>query len=272
MKEAIQKYSEFMIREELAEGTRSIYLRQAKKLIHYIGRREPSKELMIQYKEELNHTNLAVATINLYLLAINKFLRYLGYEECCIKLYRIQKKRSVTNVISIEEYKGLAEYARGTGREKYYYIIRTLANTGIRISELQYFTVEAVNVGTIHINNKGKSREIYIPEKLIQELKEYCLCSNIKSGYIFLGRSSRPISRIAVYKMLIQLTDRIGIPKEKAHPHSFRHMFAISYMNSYHNLSELADILGHSSMETTRIYATTTAEEKRVKIGKLGLL
>ena len=119
--------------------------------------------------------------------------------------------------------------------------------------------------------NKGKRRNVYLPRKLTGDLKRYCLHAHIDDGVIFRGNEGRPISRIAVYKMLVRLARRAGVPWEKAHPHSFRHLFAITYMQKYSNLTELADILGHSSMETTRIYTTTSAEDKRRRMNELDL-
>ena len=164
----------------------------------------------------------------------------------------MQKKCSVENVISRKEYQELLNYAKSSGRKKYYYIMRTLALTGIRVSELQYITVETLETGRVQVYNKGKIRDVYLPDVLIRELKKFCREEKENDGIIFRGRGGDPI-------------------KEKVHPHSFRHFFAISYMERYGNLAELADLLGHTSIETTRIYTTSTVEEKRRKLNNLGL-
>ena len=175
------------------------------------------------------------------------------------------------NVISRKEYQELLNYAKSSGRKKYYYIMRTLALTGIRVSELQYITVETLETGRVQVYNKGKIRDVYLPDVLIRELKKFCREEKENDGIIFRGRGGDPINRITVYKMIAYLGDMVGIKKEKVHPHSFRHFFAISYMERYGNLAELADLLGHTSIETTRIYTTSTVEEKRRKLNNLGL-
>ena len=141
--------------------------------------------------------------------------------------------------------------------------------TGIRVSELNFLTVEVLSAGKFTVGNKGRSREVYLPDKLITELNHYCKGENIQSGVIFRGNRQTAISRTAVYKMLVRLAELAGVEKKKAHPHSFRHLFAITYMRQYSDLTELADILGHSSLETTRIYTATSAEEKRNKLNSL---
>lgn len=227
---------------------------------------------MIDYKKSKLQSNLKIETINLHLTAVNKFLKYIGREDCRIKLNRTQKSRSVNNVISKQEYKSLCNYAVESGNLKYYYIMRTLAGTGIRISELSFFTVEAIQRGRISVRNKGKNREIYIPEEIMKELKAYYLKENIVTGAIFCSYTGKPISRVAVFKMLKKLARLAGVAPEKAYPHSFRHLFSLTYIEKYHNLSELADILGHSSLETTRIYLSDSAERRQAKIGAIGLL
>ena len=131
---------------------------------------------------------------------------------------------------------------------------------------MAFLTVEALERGKFIVDNKGKIREVYIPNGLVQVLKIYCEKNAIQEGVIFCGKEQKPIGRNAIYKMFLYLADMAGVKKEKAHPHNFRHLFAVTYMKYYANLTELADILGHSSLETTRIYTTTTAEERRNKL------
>lgn len=267
----IKEYETYLFQKELSEGTREIYMRQAQGLMHFLAGSPITKEGVIAYKEHLSHIGLAVSTMNVYIVAVNSYLRYAGYEECTVKTKRVQRRKSLENVISIAEYHRLLRYARESGRDKYYYIMRTLALTGIRIGELKYFTVEILDKEVIQVNNKGKYREIYLSDELREELKEYCRENRIGSGVIFTGKQDLPISRVGVYKMLIRIADQAGVPREKVHPHSFRHMFALAYMNRYKDITELSDILGHSSLETTRIYTLTSIQEKREKISHLGL-
>lgn len=267
----LENYKDYLLQHELAIQTRTIYLKQAADFLDFLGGREISKTETIAYKQELLNKNHKISTINLHIVALNSYLKYAGYGEYCVKTRKMQNRQCPDNVITSDEYRNMLICAKESGRGKYYCIMRTLALTGIRVSELSGCTVEALEKGQFHIYNKGKIREIYLPDKLVTELSKYCTKEGIRKGAIFRGNTGKPISRTAVYKMLIRLADYAGIPKGKAHPHSFRHLFAITYMQKYSNLFELADLLGHSSLETTRIYTATTAEEKRQKMNKLEL-
>jgi site-specific recombinase XerD len=147
--------------------------------------------------------------------------------------------------------------------------MRLLAGTGIRIGELEYVTVMAIVKGSCIVFNKEKYHQIYIPCTLQEELLKYCRKEKISSGPIFLGNRQTPVSRSGVWKMLKKLAEMVGVPEEKVHPHSFRHLFAKSYRKQYGDITELADILGHSSIEMTRIYTVTTVEEKRSRLNSL---
>ena len=261
-------YEEYLKQSELSKQTRQVYLREAEKFVRYLNGKEITKDRTMLYREKLREEDLSPATINLYVIAVNRYLRYLECGQASIKTLKVQKKRSVENVISRKEYQELLNYAKRSGREKYYYIMRTLALTGIRVSELQYITVETLETGRVQVYNKGKIRDVYLPDILIRELKKFCREEKENDGIIFRGRGGDPINRITVYKMIAYLGDMVGIKKEKVHPHSFRHFFAISYMERYGNLP---DLLGHTSIETTRIYTTSTVEEKRRKLNNLGL-
>lgn len=267
----LSKYEAFLRNHELAEGTIKIYLRYAKQIEEYMQKAGASKQTVLEYKKELKQKEIAPATFNLAIISVNKYLKFCGYEEYTVKTQKLQKRRSLDNVISMEEYHQMLQLVRTGKRRKYYYIMKTLAQTGIRVSELKYFTVEILPKKKILVNNKGKTREIYLPDSLIQELLEYCSSENITTGVIFKGNTDKPIGRSSVYKMLVRIGTDAGIPKEKVYPHSLRHLFAVTYMNCYGNLTELADILGHSNLETTRIYTVSTAEEKRKRMDNLGL-
>ncbi|MCD7836905.1 MAG: site-specific integrase [Lachnospiraceae bacterium] len=263
------RYAEYLLEAELSDNTKLAYLRQAKVFLEFIDKKEITKKETVAYKNYLLSQGRKAASTNLYISAVNSFLKFEGFEDCMIKTEKLPKRYCPENVISRSEYERLLEYAKESGRNKYYCIMRTLALTGIRISELSDCTVEALSRGRFITKNKGRAREVYLPDKLIDNLAEYCDSKKIDSGIIFRGNTNKAISRAAVYKMLIHIADMTGVPKEKVHPHSFRHLFAITYMEQYSNLFELADILGHSSLEVTRIYTASTAETKR---GRMNLL
>ncbi|MCI9074841.1 MAG: tyrosine-type recombinase/integrase [Dorea sp.] len=249
MENTLKNYAAYLEEQELSEGTVSIYLRYANQIEQYTAEEGISKKMIFAYKESLWQRRAAPTTVNLVVIAVNKYLKYAGYRECTVKTERIQKRKSLENVLSAEDYRRMLEYARKSGRMKYYYIMKTLAQTGIRINELRYFTVEALEVRKIQVNSKGKIREIYLPEGLIRDLKEYCIAERITSGVIFMGNAQKPIGRASVYKMLSRIGESAGVAREKVYPHSFRHLFAVTYMNCYGNLTELADILFHLSID-----------------------
>lgn len=265
----LKEYREYLHQRELSENTVQIYVRQAKLLLEYLEGRTVTKKVLLEYKSHLLKQNWKISSVNLYIVAVNSYLRYIGLEECTIRTQRMQRHRCLENVISIEEYRKILSCAKASGREKYYYMIRVMVYTGIRVSEFAFLTVEVLPLGRFSVGNKGKTRDVYLPDRLVTELTEYCREREITSGVIFMGNRRKAIHRASVYKMLIRLADMAGIEKKKAHPHSFRHLFALTYMRQYADLTELADLLGHSSLETTRIYTTTTVEEKRNRLNNL---
>lgn len=266
----LDEYEKYLRDEELAEGTIRIYVRQAKLLNEKTDGKPLTKDLLMAYKGDMERDGLLEATENLHIIALNRYLKFLGRKDCALKTRRVQRSRNLENVLSMGEYRLLLKTARQTGRVKYYYIMKTLAATGMRVSELAFLTAEALEEGRIRVRNKGKTREIYLTGQLIRDLRNYCRLADIRSGVIFRGNKKTAITREAVYKMLQRIAADAGVPAKKAHPHSFRHLFAKTYMQQYGNLAELADILGHSSIETTRIYTTSTAEEKRSRMAGLG--
>lgn len=267
----IEQYKEYLSETELSKSTIEIYVRQAKDFMAFMEGRTITKKEMIAYKKHLIQKGYSRATVNLYIVAVNHFVKSLGYVDYSIRTERLQKRNCPENIMDKEEYEKMLDYAKKSGRIKYYYLMRTLALTGIRISELADCTVESLSCGKFLTSNKGKVREVYLPDKLVRELTEYCADKNLVSGVIFKGNAGKPINRVSVYQMLVRMADMTGISREKVHPHSFRHLFAVTYMEQYSNLFELADILGHSSLETTRIYTATTSEAKRKKMDKLSL-
>lgn len=267
----IEKYADYLSEMELSENTKEIYIRQAKVFGDFIEERPITKKEVLAYKKYLLKQGYAHTTINLYIVAANNYLKYAGYKDFLIKTERLQKRHCPENIMDKEDYKKMLDCAKESGRLKYYYMMRTFALTGIRVSELSDCTVESLGRGKFLTSNKGKTREVYLPDKLIKELNKYCIMEKIATGVIFRGDTDKAIERTSVYRMLTHLADMAGIPKEKAHPHSFRHLFAVTYMEQYSNLFELADILGHSSLETTRVYTITTGEAKRKKMDKLCL-
>lgn len=265
----LKDYETYLIKQELSEATIAVYLRIAKEFIKFVENKEIDKRTVLCYKKKMQEMKLAATTMNQHIIAVNRYLRYCGNLDCLIKTYRIQRHASLSNVINDEDYRKLITYVKSRKDDKYYAIIKTLAMTGIRVSELAYITVENIGKGHIVVWNKGKVREIFLPDCLVVILKNYCDRHSITEGCIFRGNTGKPISREAVWGKLNRMAEKTGIDRKKAHPHSFRHYFALLYLKKYSNMFELADILGHASLETTRIYAVATVEDKRRRMGQL---
>lgn len=270
MEQQLIGYEEELERQNLAASTIRTYVHSARQFIEFTGGQAFSGRLVREYGHFMEQRHFKASTINLNLIAINKFLRFCHCEDCTVKVERLPQRQSLSHVLEPEDYHKLLRRAKQSGREKYYLLMKTLAKTGIRISELRYITVEACAQGVTQVHNKGRFRDVYLPDGLIAELREYCGREHIKSGSIFIGNKGMPVSRKAVWKMLKKLAAEAGVDECKVHPHAFRHYFSLSYMNQYGNIFELADFLGHVSVETTRIYSKSTVEQKRRRLDTIG--
>ena len=266
----IEEYEHFLEETGLSRNTVLLYTARAKDFLCSCGGQMFGRKTVDHYVERMRAV-YRPRTINIYIVSLNRYLRWAGCQEYMVRTERIQPRRSLNNILSMQEYHKMLDYAWKTGRKKYYMLMRVLAGTGIRVGELQYITVEAIKEGSTDVYNKGKVREIIISNELSDMLLEYCREENIDTGVLFEGNKGKAISRNAVWQMLTRLAGGVGVNKKKACPHSFRHLFAKTYMEKYGNLAELGDILGHSSLETTRIYTLFTVEEKRGRMDLLGL-
>lgn len=271
MNEHLKAFVRHLTEKEKSKSTIDSYTRYVSGFLKYMDGNEITKELVIQYREHLESRNLVHTTINLMLVSINCYLEYVQKPECRVKLLKIQKRNYVDARMTEAEYEQLLSYAHTHKETKYYLIMSTLGTTGIRIQELSMFTVEALskNNGNIEIRNKNKTRTVPIPTHLKKELLSYARENNITIGAIFLGSRGTPITREAVWKKLKKIAEEAGVDSDKIYPHAFRHFFAFSYIKEYHNVCTLADILGHSRVETTRIYLQQTLDDTRNQIGSM---
>lgn len=227
---------------------------------------------ILQVKEEVIKLNYSISTYNNYITIIDTFFKFCNSEELCLKKRKVQQKGSLIDVLEPNDYKRMVRWADKLNMQQCRLIMMVLASTGIRVAELKYFTVEAVKKGCfIEVTNKGKSRNVILTNALRKELKKYIRSNKIESGYIF--RSKKYYSRPAVDKTIWSDIKKVAgyakVSLKKAHPHSFRHLFAITYLANGGTMADLADILGHSSLETTRIYGKTTDEMKKKMIEKM---
>lgn len=226
---------------------------------------------ILDYKENLC-VKYKVASANSKIISINRYLKWLGVKELTVKTKRIQNASGLENMITKESYLKMLRYADVHNKRKQYCIMRTIAQTGIRIGELKYVTVEAVKEGSTVVWNKGKYRTVYFVDNLCRELLQYCMEIDCSAGVIFSGREKgSAITPGAVWKSLKYIARQVEVPEAMVYPHSFRHLFAKEYMRKVGDISELADLLGHSRLETTWIYTKTTSDEKRRKLELLDL-
>lgn len=210
-------------------------------------------------------------TINNYIVSINKFLYWCGIQDCKVKQLKKQHAASNSEILSLSDFKRLLRFAKRLNQEDTYLIMKILAMTGIRIEELSFFTVENVKTNYIHVRNKGKERSIIIRQDLARELRQYCRNNGIKQGNIFYCKTKgQMMAKSTIWRRMKKIAGVAKVRKNKVHAHSFRHLFAKMFLEEYNgSIAELADILGHNSLETTRIYAKTTDEEKRRKLERI---
>lgn len=269
----IIQFKHFLIEDEKSDATIQKYMRDLEAFRKFIGDETITKEQVIRYKKYLKD-HYKPASVNSMLAAVNSFLKRMGWHECVVKPIKIQRQnfRNSERELTKEEYFRLLEAARGKKDFRLYYLMETICSTGIRISELPFITVEAVQTGRTVVSLKGKTRIVLIPRALCQELKRYAEEKNIKSGSIFITKSGRPMERSNILRDMKGLCEAAGVGSEKVFPHNFRHLFACLFYDSEKDLSRLADILGHSNINTTRIYTRVSIEKQARQIDNLGLV
>ena len=270
--ELIQKFRIYLINEEKAKATIEKYIHDVTVFMTWLDGREAEKQLVIEYKGKTIE-EYKPASVNATISSLNSFFTYMEWYECRVKALKIQKrtcadeKRELTK----QEYERLVIAAEKTGNRKLYLLIQTICSTGIRVSELKFITVDAVKNKEAEINNKGKIRPVMLSKDLCKALKEYIKSENIESGSIFITKNGKPLDRTFIWKLMKSLCESAGVNKEKVFPHNLRHLFARMFYSVHKDVIRLADILGHSSVNTTRIYTMETIDTFRNQIQKLGL-
>lgn len=261
----IREFESYLYLNERARATVNKYVQSVRKLAEYLNGERVEKTRLLEYREYLLRQRKA-QTVNGALSAINAFLDFCGEQECRVRLLKVQRQAFLDEEreLSEAEYRRLLAAALRCGNERLYLIMLTVCGTGIRISELPYITVEAARGGRAQIRLKGKSRLIILQKKLRGRLLRYAAGQRIKSGYIFRTRSGRPIDRSNICHDMKKLCEAAGVDPGKVFPHNLRHLFARTFYAVERNLAHLADVLGHSRIETTRIYVAVSvaAHEK----------
>ena len=270
----IMAFRGWLEREERSRGTADKYTRDVRMLARWLKGQEVSKFLVMKWKESLLSAGYAAVTINSMLVAVNQFLHFLGLDDMRVKTLRIQRRmfRSRERELTREEYGRLVETAHTLGKVRLALLIETICATGIRVSEVKYITVEAIQSGRAEISLKGKIRTILIPNKLCRKLRKYAGKQKIASGEIFLTRSGKGLSRRQIWAEMKGLCRKAGVAPSKVFPHNLRHLFARSFYRACRDVVQLADVLGHSSVETTRIYLISTGMELAHRMDRLGLV
>ena len=267
-------FSDFLATGEKSASTRRIYCREVRSFLHNLPKNtELTKDLILAYKKNLL-ISYAPSTVNVKLAAINSFLLCCGREDLRVRPARTQRKpfRATENILSRSDYQRLIQAARTAVDRRILLILATLAGCGIRVSELQFITAEAVHAGQTTIHNKGKIRTILLPVRLCRRLAGWCRDRRLTSGPLFCGRNGRPLDRTQVWRMLKSLAAAAGVPPKKVYPHNLRHLFACSFYAQEKDLVMLADILGHSRIDTTRAYVLSSGDEHRRKMDLLDLV
>ena len=268
------QFEDYLRHDEREESTIEAYLRSLTRFAEWADGRAVTKELAMEWKTALAESGYRPISVNAMLAAVNKFFTCMGREDCKVKYLKLQRQmfRKSEKDLSKEEYQRLVQAAHEKGDLRMELILETICATGIRVGELKYITVEAVRAGVAEIALKGKIRTILLPHRLCRKLQKYAKQQNIASGKIFLTQDGLPVSRQSIWTRMKALCEAAGVERSKAFPHNLRSLFARSFYGSCHDVVRLADVLGHSSIETTRIYLMSTGKEYLRQLDKLGLV
>ena len=268
----LQSFEQNLYTEEKSAATIGKYLRDVRAFFAYTGTQAITKEIVLAFKNRLVEENYAVGSINTMLASLNSLFNFLGWQDCKVRNIRQQRQTycAEDKELSKDEYMRLLKAAEN--QPQLCLIMKTICGTGIRVSELQYFTVEAVRRGEVTIRCKGKTRTVLIPNQLKKMLLQWARENRISEGAIFITRNGKPVNRSNIWAQMKKLCEKAGVKHTKVFPHNLRKLFARTFYGLEKDIAKLADILGHSSIDTTRIYIMTTGSEHRRKIERLGLV
>ena len=272
--EHISTYANHLRLEEKSTATIEKYLRDLRNFTHWLDGREITKERAAEWKANLTEQGYAPASVNAMLSALNGLLDFLGLGDCRVKFLKLQRRmfRDDSRDLTRSDYDALTAAARAQGKARLALLMETICATGIRVSEVRYITVEAAKDGRAEIALKGKIRVILLPNKLCRKLLKYAKKNKTASGEIFLTRNGTSLSRRQIWAEMKGLCRAAGVTASKVYPHNFRHLFATAFYRASRDIVKLADVLGHSSIETTRIYLLTSGAEHQRQLDRLGLV
>lgn len=269
----IAEFKEHLILEERSAATVEKYIRDVKAFSAYTQNSIITKETVIAYKKHLQE-NYAVRSVNSMLASINSLFAFLGWHDLRVKSLKLQQQVFCPEEkeLTKAEYTRLCRTAERKHNERLNLILQTICGTGIRVSELQYITVEAARCGEAVVNCKAKTRSVFIVKELKQKLLRYAAEQGIKNGMIFVTRTGKPLSRTNIWREMKALCEEANVNPQKVFPHNLRHLFARVFYGIEKDIAKLADILGHSSINTTRIYIISTGTEHRQRMENMRLI
>ena len=268
----LKPFTAHLRREEKSPITVEKYVRDVRAFMTFAGGRTLSKELVMAHKAKLLASGYANGSVNSMLASVNSFLKFIERPDCRVANVRVQKCLYCPEEKNLDKAEYMRLRAAAKGKPRLYLILETLFSTGIRISELKYFTVEALQQKTINVSCKNKTRTIIVPKELRKRLLDYAGKNGVSSGVIFRTRNNNPVNRSNVWAEMKKLCEKAKVCKSKVFPHNFRKLFARLLYELSKDIAQLADLLGHSSINTTRIYIMTTEDEVRCKVEKLSRL
>ena len=263
----VSRFKEYLLEEEKSTATIEKYLRDVRTFYLFLADKAISKGEAMAYKEYLTE-HYAPASVNSMLIALNCFLRFIGEADCCVRLLKIQRQIfcDQEKELSRQEYQRLVKAAEDT---RISYVLQTICGTGIRVSELQYITVEAVRNGKATVNCKNKTRVIFIPSPLQKLLKRYIKRQGLQSGSVFVTQNGKPLNRSNIWRDMKALCKQAGVSPQKVFPHNLRHLFARMFYSIDKDIVRLSDLLGYSSINTTRIYTMENGDQHRKQLDQV---
>ena len=267
-------FRNYLLEEERSAATIEKYGRDVLAFLSWLSDREEiSKEVVVGYKQAII-VKYKTTSANSMLVSVNRFLDFIGKKDCQVKLFKIQRNpfRKKDKELTKEEYNRLILAAKAKSSSRLFLMIQAICSTGIRVSEHRFITREALERGRITIYNKGKERVVFLPKKLKKCLLQYCRQNGIYSGPVFVTKNGTPVNRCNVWAEMKALCKEAGVSPEKVFPHNLRHLFAVTYYRMQKDIVHLADILGHSNIEYTRIYTFTSEEEHARVLSRMCLL
>ena len=270
----LSDFIDYLRTEERSAGTIEKYMRDVRKFFCWLGDKTLEKVQVSAWRAHLLTDGYAPETVNSMIVALNRFLDFIGRSDCRVHTLRIQRKlfRRPDRELTRPEYERLVQTAERRGQERLALLLEAITATGIRVSEVRYLTVEAAKAGRAEIALKGKIRVILLPNKLCRKLLKYAKKQKTVSGEIFLTRNGKSLSRRQIWSEMKHLCKFAGVEASKVFPHNLRHLFATVFYQACKDIAKLADVLGHSSIETTRIYLITSGTEHARQLAHLRLI